>query len=342
MPRVLIVDDEEDILYGLTAILSRSGWEVLTAKSVAEARDVISTQPVDVVVTDVRMPGESGLVFLQEIKSTNKELRTVVMTAKGSPDMEREVVSMGADAYVEKPFDIDYFIGILKKVITSKGFRGVMQELTLIDVLQLLAYESGTAMVEVSSVEGLGRIWIRDGKVVHAEIGNKTGTEAFEKILSLEGGSFSVKRGVETEKQTISESLDSLLLRVVSSSEEASAQQSFDLESWSLFGVVETTQEIPSDIKNLADELISKYRNISGVKSVGVYINEHFVSSENFPLDENSLKNAYKLLKSTGRKELFLPGEPDYMCILKEDALICLEVEGVPLAVLRVEIRKIS
>ncbi len=342
MPRVLIVDDEEDILWGLSVVLSRSGCEVLTASNVDETRNILNTQPVNIVVTDIRMPGESGLVFLQEVKSTRKDIKTVIITAKGSPDMEREVVSMGADAYIEKPFDLDYFLGILKKVMTSRGFRGLMQELTLIDVLQLLAYESGTAVVEVSSFEGVGRIWVKDGKVIHAEIGDLKGTEAFKKILSLEGGSFSVKRGVETDKQTISESLDSLLLRTVSSSEEAGAG-SFDVESWSLFGSVdETVEEVPKEIKRKADEEIERFKGISGVKGVGVYMDEHIFTSEGFTIDEGVLKNARKLLNSLNRQEAFVPGKPDYMFILKGDALICLEMEeGTPLAVLRVEIKKL-
>ncbi|MEO0162911.1 MAG: response regulator [candidate division WOR-3 bacterium] len=341
MSRVLIVDDEEDILYGLSVILSRGGWEVLTARSVEEAREILNTQPVDVVVTDVRMPGESGLVFLQEIKSTKKDLRTVIMTAKGSPEMEREVVSMGADAYVEKPFDLDYFMGVLKKVITSKGFRGVMQELTLVDVLQLLAYESGTALVEVSSVEGMGRIWIKDGKVVHAEIREISGVEAFERILSLEGGSFSVKRGVETDKQTIYESLDSLLLRTVSASEEAQAQQSVDLESWSLLGSFEVEEEIPEDVKSKASGIIEMVKAVKGIKGVGVLIGEHYISSDGASITQESAKSIKKLLKSLQREELFIPGNPDYYFIFKGEDLVCLEVEGLPLAVLRVEIKKL-
>ncbi len=341
MPRVLIVDDEEELLFGLSAFLSRGGWEVLTAKNSEEALSILKTQPVDIIITDIRMPGESGLTFLQQLKSERKDLKTVVMTAKGSPEMEREVISLGADAYLEKPFDLDYFLRILNKVMTSKGFRGVIQELTLMDILQLLAYESGTALVEVSSPEGTGKIWIKDGKVVHAEIGDVVGTRAFERILSLEGGTFAVKRGVETDKQTIYESVDSLLLRTISASEEAEVNESAQsFEEWSLLSSFQI-EEVPEEVKKRAEEILEKLKGVSWIKNCAVFVNGHFSGTESEYINEETCKNAKKLLDYLNRSELFVPGNPDYYFYLSEDILICLEVEGIPLAILRVELKRL-
>ena len=341
MPRVLIVDDEEELLFGLSAFLSRGGWEVLTAKNVEEALAILKTQLVDIIVTDIRMPGESGLTFLQQLKSERKDLKTVVMTAKGSPEMEREVVALGADAYLEKPFDLDYFLRVLNKVMTSKGFRGVIQELTLIDILQLLAYESGIALVEVSSPEGTGKIWIKDGKVVHAEIGDVVGTRAFERILSLEGGTFAVKRGVETDKQTIYESVDSLLLRTISASEEAEFNESVQsIEEWSLLSSFQI-EEVPEEVKKRAEEILEKLKGVSWIKNSAVFVNGYFAGKESGYINEATCKNAKKLLEYLNRNELFVPGNPDYYFYLSEDILICLEVEGIPLAILRVELKKL-
>jgi len=341
MPRVLIVDDEEELLFGLSAFLSRGGWEVLTAKNSEEALSILKTQPVDIIVTDIRMPGESGLTFLQQLKSERKDLKTVVMTAKGSPEMEREVVSLGADAYLEKPFDLDYFLRILNKVLASRGFRGVIQELTLMDILQLLAYESGTALVEVSSPEGTGKIWIKDGKVVHAEIGDVMGTQAFERILSLEGGTFAVKRGVETDKQTIYESVDSLLLRTISASEEAEFNESAQsIEEWSLLSSFQI-EEVPEEVKKRAEEILEKLKGASWIKNCAVFVNGYFSGKESEYINEETCKNAKKLLDYLNRSELFVPGNPDYYFYLSEDILICLEVEGIPLAILRVELKRL-
>ncbi len=341
MPRILIVDDEEEILLGLSSLLSRGGWEVLTATNVEEALSILKTQPIDIIVTDIRMPGESGLNLIQYIKSERKDLKTVVITAKGSPEMEREVVSLGADAYLEKPFDLDYFLSVLKKVMTARGFKGVVQELTLIDVLQLLAYESGTALVEVSSPEGMGRIWIKDGKVTHAEIGDTVGLKAFERILSLEGGTFTVKRGVETEKQTIQESLDSLLLRTISVSEETEAKAvEQNIEEWSLLSSFQI-EEVSEEIKKKVDEILERLKGTSWIKNAAVFANGYFNGTENEYINENTCKNAKKLLEYLNRNELFVPGSTDYYFYLWEDILICLETEGTPLAILRVELKKL-
>jgi CheY-like chemotaxis protein len=301
----------------------------------------LKTQPVDIIVTDIRMPGESGLTLLQQLKSERKDLKTVVMTAKGSPEMEREVVSLGADAYLEKPFDLDYFLRVLNKVMTSKGFRGVIQELTLMDILQLLAYESGTALVEVSSPEGTGKIWIKDGKVVHAEIGDVAGTQAFESILSLEGGTFAVKRGIETDKQTIYESVDSLLLRTISASEEAEVKESAQsIEEWSLLSTFQI-EEVPEEVKKRAEEILEKLKGVSWIKNCAVFVNGYFSGTESEYINEENCKNARKILEYLNRSELFVPGNPDYYFYLSEDILICVEVEGIPLAILRVELKKL-
>jgi hypothetical protein len=225
--------------------------------------------------------------------------------------------------------------------MTSKGFRGVIQELTLIDILQLLAYESGTALVEVSSPEGTGKIWIKDGKVVHAEIGDIVGTQAFGRILSLEGGTFAVKRGIETDKQTIYESVDSLLLRTISASEEAEFNESAQsVEEWSLLSSFQI-EEVPEEVKKRAEEILEKIKGVSWIKNCAVFVNGYFSGTESEYINEENCKNAKKLLEYLNRSEIFVPGNPDYYFYLSEDILICLEVEGIPLAILRVELKKL-
>jgi hypothetical protein len=209
------------------------------------------------------------------------------------------------------------------------------------DILQLLAYESGTALVEVSSPEGTGKIWIKDGKVVHAEIGDIVGTQAFERILSLEGGTFAVKRGIETDKQTIYESVDSLLLRTISASEEAEVNESAQsIEEWSLLSTFQI-EEVPEEVKKRAEEILEKLKGVNWIKNSAVFVNGYFSGTESGYMNEVTCKNAKKLLEYLNRSELFVPGNPDYYFYLSEDILICLEVEGVPLAILRVELKKL-
>ena len=352
MPSVLVVDDEENILFGLRKALSRRGWEVLEASSVEEAREVIRTRPVEVVLTDIRMEGESGLVFLQEVKAIRPETHVVVMTARGSEDMEKEVISLGAEAYLEKPFDLNYLDKVLRNIITRKGFKGVVQELTLIDILQLLAYESGTAKIEVSSPDGKGAIYVEDGRLVHAVFEDLEGQEAFDRILSLEGGSFSMRRGEKPMKRTLDEPLDAILLRVVTSKEEEESEGGeegvISLENLSEFSFTASlglTEEVgvPEEVRERLREVADRLREVKGAIAGGAYSAEHNhleAFGESHP-DADTLGRVVKVLKALGREEMFVDGETNYYFRLKGDVLIWIESEGTPLVVLRIETGKL-
>ncbi len=354
MPSVLVVDDEENILFGLRKALSRRGWEVLEASSVEEAREVIRTRPVEVVLTDVRMEGESGIVFLQEVKALRPETHVVVMTARGSEDMENEVLSLGAEAYLEKPFDLNYLDQVLRKLLTRKGFKGVVQELSLIDILQLLAYEKGTAKVEVSSPEGKGGIYVKDGRLVHAVFEEMEGQEAFDRILSLEGGSFSVRRGETAPKETMDEPLDAVLLRVVTAKDEASGEDTEGIESvidldnveeWSFtesLGLVEEV-EVPDEVRERASALTQRLKEVKGAVAGGAYVPSHDYA-ETFgdtPMDPSTLGRVVKVLNALGRDEMFIDGDTNHYFKLGEDLLIWVETSGTPLVVLRIETGKL-
>ncbi len=351
MPAVLVVDDEEYILYGLRKALSRRGWEVLEASSVDEARRIFNMRPVEVVLTDIRMEGESGLMFLQEVKATRPETRVVVMTARGSEEMEKEVLALGAEAYVEKPFDLNYLDSVLKKVLKSRGFKGVVQELSLIDILQLLAYESGTAKIEVSSAEGKGAIFVKDGRVIHAKFEDLEGQDAFDRIMGLEGGSFSVRRGELPPKETMDQALDALLLKVVASKDETVETTSEDtltldnVDEWSFtqaFGLAETAS-VPEEVKERARGILERLKALKNAQAGGVFFPDYDYTEKfgEVSVPEGVLKDIDKVLKGLNREDMFCEGEPSLYFRSKGDVLIWVETKTIPLVVLRVETGKV-
>lgn len=251
-PKVLLVDDEEDIIWGLSRTLTRAGYDVLTALSGEGALTTLQTQPVDILITDIKMPGMSGLDLIVEAKRKYPNLKAVVMTARGSEELMRETAERGAVEYIEKPFDLDAFINVIAKA-REEGFRGVVRDLKLVDVLQILSLERSTAAVAVSGPAGSGNIYFADGNVVHAELGKMTGEEAFHAIVEMEGGSFSLRRGTTTEQRTINKTLDNLLLSGVAARDEATGAEGFDLDSWSFseaVGLKEEARVIPQEIRD--------------------------------------------------------------------------------------------
>ncbi len=104
--RILVADDEESVLFALREYLGCCGWEVDTARSASEARNLLETRGYSAVITDLRFSGPSGTEGLAIVKAARKhhpEAPVVVMTGYGTPDVEAEARYLGVDAFVSKP-----------------------------------------------------------------------------------------------------------------------------------------------------------------------------------------------------------------------------------------------
>lgn len=114
MNTVLVIDDEPDMVEILAHFLGR-GFSVLTASSAAEARAVLSNQRCDVVVTDIRMPGEYGTTLIRDLKSTRPDLPVVVVS--GSPPDEQAQVT----CWLMKPIRRDELVGAVAAALNVKN-----------------------------------------------------------------------------------------------------------------------------------------------------------------------------------------------------------------------------
>jgi two-component system, NtrC family, response regulator PilR len=105
-PRLLVVDDEESLLDFLTLLFREEGYEVDTASSVGEARELVG-RDYDLCLCDVLMPDGNGLDLLREIKAAERATAVIVMTAYTSTRSAIEAMKAGAFDYVSKPFDVE-------------------------------------------------------------------------------------------------------------------------------------------------------------------------------------------------------------------------------------------
>jgi DNA-binding NtrC family response regulator len=102
---ILVVDDEELYRRALERILARVGHNVTTARDATAALEVISSQPIDLVLADIKMPGINGLELVRQIHEITPDLPCIVVTGFGSPENSVEALKAGAYWYLEKPFD---------------------------------------------------------------------------------------------------------------------------------------------------------------------------------------------------------------------------------------------
>jgi two-component system NtrC family response regulator len=119
METILIVDDEKNYLLVLSAVLEEEGYEVLTTASSLEALEIQKASDVDLVLTDMKMPGMDGIEVLEQIKSRDPELPVIMMTAHGTVDKAVEAMQKGAYSYILKPFDNERLTLYVKKAIAT-------------------------------------------------------------------------------------------------------------------------------------------------------------------------------------------------------------------------------
>ena len=103
---ILVVEDDADLQIALCDTLALAGYSTETASDGVEALEVLRHKMVDMVITDIQMPGMDGHELLKQIKTQWQDLPVMLMTAYGSNDKKDEVVELGARHYVEKPFEM--------------------------------------------------------------------------------------------------------------------------------------------------------------------------------------------------------------------------------------------
>lgn len=111
---VLLVDDDPGVRFALTEVLTDRGYRVVTAGSGAQALTMLDG--VDVVVTDLSMPGMDGLELVAQIRARRPGLPVILLTAHGSDNMVRIASSRGACGCLSKPFDIDEIARVIEQV----------------------------------------------------------------------------------------------------------------------------------------------------------------------------------------------------------------------------------
>ena len=122
MASVLIVDDERSMRDFLKILLEKEGHEVTTANSGASALEVLDKQSVDVIVSDIRMPGMTGIELLETVKEQLPELPMILITAFASPDDAVLAMKNGAFDYISKPFNVDEIKSVIESA-TNKNLH---------------------------------------------------------------------------------------------------------------------------------------------------------------------------------------------------------------------------
>ncbi|PGD85078.1 response regulator transcription factor, partial [Bacillus pseudomycoides] len=147
--RVLIADDEQDMLKILKAYFEKEGFQVLLAKDGEEALEIFYEVKIDLAILDWMMPKRNGITVCQEIKK-NSSVKVLMLTAKSENEDELAALQSGADEYVKKPFHPGILLARAKKLLNQDE---VIQVQNLkIDLIKNKVYKSDKEL-EITKTE---------------------------------------------------------------------------------------------------------------------------------------------------------------------------------------------
>jgi DNA-binding NtrC family response regulator len=121
--QLLIVDDEPSMRKMLEILFAQEGYSVLAAESAERAMEALAAKPFDLVISDIRMPGLSGLDLLRRLKSEDSPTEVILMTAYASTESAIEALKLGAFDYVTKPFEVEELANIVRHALEKKALR---------------------------------------------------------------------------------------------------------------------------------------------------------------------------------------------------------------------------
>ncbi len=110
MPKILVVEDDNDLNNLIQTVLESKGHDVLAARNGKEALDILDITHIDLIISDIMMPRMDGIRLLTDIREANMKMPVLLITAKGSYDDKNKGFSSGADDYMVKPIDIKELI----------------------------------------------------------------------------------------------------------------------------------------------------------------------------------------------------------------------------------------
>jgi signal transduction histidine kinase len=122
-PHILVIDDELDILQLVSICLEQDGYRVSAATSSEQALLVIECHNIDVILTDVMMPGEDGIKFLAKVHKCLPEVPVIIMTGFAQTEIAVNAIKNGAFDFINKPFDFIYLGKVIRKAVEYAALR---------------------------------------------------------------------------------------------------------------------------------------------------------------------------------------------------------------------------
>lgn len=219
---VLIVDDEKLFLASLTEGMLEFAdeFKVVTALNGQLALDQLRRHEVDLVVTDLKMSVMDGFQLLAEMSNEFPNIPVIVMTAFGTPEIEKHIKHLDAYSYLEKPIDYQLLASKIRDGITHNS-EGHLKGIMLSSFLQLLQMEQKTCALKITTQDRKGMLYFSNGELIEAVYKKEHGEKAAQEIVCWEDAEIEIVNSYKKIKKRITKPLQNLLMDAAKEKDEA-------------------------------------------------------------------------------------------------------------------------
>ncbi len=168
MAKILVIDDELSMREFLQILLEKEGYSAITASDADTALEALAEYKPDLVISDIKMPGMSGLAFLEQIRAAGHNIPVILITAYASPEDAVTAMKGGAYDYITKPFNVDEIKQIIHSALigardlnapnTAESFQGIIGQspamIKIFDLIKRIAPTHANILIQGESGTG--------------------------------------------------------------------------------------------------------------------------------------------------------------------------------------------
>jgi response regulator RpfG family c-di-GMP phosphodiesterase len=226
--KILIVDDNPSVLKLLNISLSKAGYNIVEADNGETAFEVANREYPDLIISDIMMPQMDGIELCWMIRENSKVplVPFIFLTSFDDSEMEIRGFRAGADEYLSKPIDrkelLERVADLLKRTgklktyedtsNKKKGFSGDLNELSIVELVQMLNLNKKSGILIIDSDTIKGEIYLREGQLVGAKTLNNEGEKAVYDLAALEKGAFNFELSDEKYDHNINNSTMNVIM----------------------------------------------------------------------------------------------------------------------------------
>jgi CheY-like chemotaxis protein len=226
--KILILDDDADWLTLCRDLLAElpSKPEVLTATTAKRALALLETEPIRLLISDLKMPRIDGLQMLSIVRRRFPDVRTIVLSGLEDEEYRSRAYALGVDLFwlkSEMQRSSKLFNECLESLLgrdNEPGFRGI-QSKSLMDIIQMECLSRSSTVLRITRGPLVARLWILEGELIDAEVDGARGEAAFLRLIGWKTGTFENLPPEPGRERTIQKSVNALLLETAQTMDEA-------------------------------------------------------------------------------------------------------------------------